>query len=111
LKIDRKLSEVDGITTETTSNNIITLSQYSHTSNSLINKPLNTPVVETIQFRANNSDPNTAIVSTLTMTSTYKPVYVYEYENELNESKRAIKILKPQYISALSLELENVLNG
>lgn len=111
LKIDRKLSEVDGLTTETTSNNIITLSQYSYTSNSLVNKPLNTPVVETIQFRANNADPNSAIVSTLTMTSTYRPVYVYEYENELNESKRAIKILKSQYISALSLELENVLNG
>ena len=44
------------------------------------------------------------------MTSTYKPVYVYDYENELNESKRQIKILKREYIGALTAELETVLN-
>jgi hypothetical protein len=73
-------------------------------------QPLNTPVTETVSFRANNSDPNTAITSTLSVTSTYKPVYVYDYENELNEAKRSIKLLKPQFVQAMAAELQTVVN-
>lgn len=111
LETKKVLSEVDGLKIETSSNSTITLDQYNYSSNSLVQKPLNTPVVETIQFRANNSNPNSAITSTLTITSTYRPVYVYGHEESLNESKRAIKILRPEYVSSLSLEMERVLNG
>ena len=83
LQVVRTLSEVDGLTTTKTENSIVTLEQYSYKSNTIVLQPLNTPVSETVSFRANNSDPNTAITSTLTVTSTYKPVYVYDYENEL----------------------------
>jgi hypothetical protein len=62
-------------------------------------------------FRANNSNANSAVTSTLSVKSTYKPVYVYDYEDSLNESKREIKLLKPQYVEAMSNELLTVLNG
>ena len=104
------LSEVDGPKTTTTTKDIITLDQYSYTSNTIVVKPLNSPVSETVVFKANNSNANSAVTSSLTTTSTYKPVYVYDYENEENESKREIKILKRQYIDSLTSELEAVLN-
>jgi hypothetical protein len=110
LEVVRTLAEVDGITTTTTENNIVTLEQYNYKSNTIVLQPLNTPVTETVSFRANNSDPNTAITSTLTVTSTYKPVYVYDYENELNEAKRSIKLLKPQFVQAMAAELQTVVN-
>jgi hypothetical protein len=44
------------------------------------------------------------------VTSTYKPVYVYDYELEENEKKRQIRLLKRQYIQPLMLEIETVLN-
>ena len=111
LEVKKTLTEVDGVTLTNTSNSIVTLSQYNYSSNTLITKPINSPVTETAVFRANNSDPASAIVSTLTTVSTYKPVYVYDHENNLNEAKRQIKILKPQYIDQVTLELETVLNG
>lgn len=110
LEVVKTLSEVDGLTTTTTENNIVSLEQYNYKSNTIVLQPLNTPVTETVSFRANNSDPNTAITSTLSVTSTYKPVYVYDYENDLNESKRAIKLLKPQFVQAMAAELQTVVN-
>ena len=86
------------------------VSQLFYKSNTIVLQPLNTPVTETVSFRANNSDPNTAITSTLSVTSTYKPVYVYDYENELNEAKRSIKLLKPQFVQAMAAELQTVVN-
>lgn len=109
LEVTKKLSEVDGPTTQLTENNIVTLNQYDHSSNTIVLKPLGT-TTEDITFRANNADANSAIVATLNIKSTYKPVYVYDYETNLNEAKRQIKILKPEYISAITLELEKVLN-
>jgi hypothetical protein len=110
LEVKKTLAEVDGATTVTTNNSIVTLDQYNYTSNTIVTKPLNTTITETVTFYANNSNANSATVATLTMASTYKPVYVYDYENELNESKRTIKILKREYIGPLTLELETVLN-
>jgi len=110
LETVKVLSEVDGLKTTTTTKDIITLDQYSYTSNTIVVKPLNSPVTETVVFKANNSNANSAVTSSLTTTSTYKPVYVYDYENEENESKREIKILKQQYIDSLTSELEAVLN-
>jgi hypothetical protein len=110
LEVVKTLAEVDGMTTTTTETNIVTLEQYSYKSNTIVLQPLNTPVTETVSFRANNSDPNTAITSTLSITSTYKPVYVYDYENELNEAKRSIKLLKLQFVQAMAAELQTVIN-
>jgi hypothetical protein len=111
LKIEKTLSEVNGITSTTTEECIVTLEQYNHISNSLVNKITNSPTTETIVFRQNNSDPNSPISSTLSIKSTYIPVSIFDYETEVNESKRQIKILKPEYAQAMSMELENILNG
>lgn len=111
LEVKKTLSEVNGPTTVTSSNNIVTLQQYNYSSNTIVTKSTSTTTTENITFYANNSNANSATVATLTIASTYKPVYVYDYENELNESKRAIKILKQEYIGQLTLELETVLNG
>jgi hypothetical protein len=111
LEVKKTLSEVDGPTTVTFSNNIVTLQQYNYSSNTIITQPSNTTTTQNVTFYANNSNANSATVATLTIASTYKPVYVYDYENELNETKRAIKILKQEYIGPLTLELEAVLNG
>lgn len=110
LQTTKTLTEVNGPTTTTTSNCIVTLSQFSYSSNTLINKTINSPVTTTVQFTSNNSDPNTAVTSTLTITETYKAVYVFDYENELNESKRQIKLIKKQYIDAISGQVETILN-
>ena len=111
LKIESTLSEVNGKTTTTVEETIVTLQQYNHVSNSLVNKISNSPTTDTAVFRQNNSDPNSPIVSTLSVKSTYLPVSIYDYETELNESKRQIKILKPEYAQAMSIELESILNG
>lgn len=113
LEVKKVLSEVDGPTTETIDTNIITLNQYNYVSNTIQTKSLGAANSETkvINFHANNSNANSATVATLTMTSTYNPVYVYDYENDLNESKRQIKILKQQYLEPLVAELETILNG
>lgn len=110
LEVKKVLSEINGPTTETTNTSIVTLQQYDYTSNTIVLKPLTT-TTDTVTFYANNSNANSATVATLTISSTYKPVYVYDYENELNESKRQIKILKPEYISDIQNELETILNG
>jgi hypothetical protein len=111
LEVEDTLIEVNGPTTVTTSNSVVTLEQFNYTTNSLDTKIINVPQTTTATFYANNSDNTSAVIATLTKVSTYKPVYVYEHEDQLNESKRTIDILKPQYVSGLTLELETVLNG
>ena len=72
---------------------------------------VNTPTTEVYTFRSNNADPNTAVTSTLTIKSSYKAVYVYNHETEVNDNKRQIKLLKQSYIQPLINELGTVLNG
>ncbi|MFN9952829.1 MAG: baseplate wedge protein 53, partial [bacterium] len=77
LEVTRKLIEVDGATTETTNTSIVTLNQYNYTSNTIQVKGLgsqNSEIIGPVNFYANNSDNTSAVVATLTMTSTYKPV-------------------------------------
>lgn len=111
VEVKNTLVQVDGVTTVNTINSIVTLNQYNYTSNTIVTQPINTTVTSSTVFRANNSNANSAVTATLTTSSTYKPVYVYDYENELNESKRQIKLLKRQYVEPLISELEVVLNG
>jgi hypothetical protein len=111
LVVEKTLNVVYGPTTVTTENHIVTLKQYDYTSNTLINSVVGSPTTTTTTFRANNSDPTSAITSTLSVTSTYKPVYVYDYEIDENEKKREIKLLKKQYVQAMSNELQAILNG
>jgi hypothetical protein len=89
----------------------VTLDQFDYTSNTITTNNINNPVTSNISFYANNSNANSGIVATLSTVSTYKPVYVYEHEEQLNERYREIKILKKQYIASVLLELENILNG
>jgi hypothetical protein len=109
-EVKSTLVEVNGPTTVTTNTNIVSLNTYNQVTGTLSSIQLNTPITESVVFRANNADPATSIVATLTKVSTYKPVYVYDYENNLNESNRQIKLLKRDYIQPLLLEFESTLN-
>ena len=111
LEVENTLAEVYGATTVSTEKHIVTLQQYSYASNTLTTNIINTPSTTTTTFRANNSNANSAVTSTLSVKSTYKPVYVYDYEASNNEAKREIKLLKQQYVEAMSGELNSILNG
>ena len=111
LEVENTLVEVDGPTTTNTTTHIVTLDQYDYKSNTLVHHVTGVPISNTAYFRANNADANSNIVATLTVKSTYKPVYVYDYENDLNDAKREIKLLKREYVQAMSLELNSILNG
>lgn len=110
LEVKNILSEVNGPITTTTNTSIVTLEQYNYSSNAIVTQPPNITNTKNVTFYANNSNANSATVATLTIESVYKPVYVYDYEVELNESKRQIKILKPQYVESLIDEVGRVLN-
>jgi hypothetical protein len=111
LEVENTLAEAAGATTVTTEKHVVTLQQYSYASNTLTTNIINTPTYANTVFRANNSNANSAVTSTLSVKSTYKPVYVYDYEVAQNEAKREIKLLKKQYVEAMSGELNSVLNG
>lgn len=111
LEVVNTLNVVNGATTTETKNFTISLDQYNYSTNALSTIVLNTPTTQVYPFNANNSDPNSANTATLTVKQTYRSVDVYTYEDQLNETKREIKLLKSQYIAPLLLELETVLNG
>lgn len=112
-----------GITTTNVKNTIITLQQYSYQSNALITLA-NTPATayvyphnssNTIYFKANNSGQNTAnstnATASLQIVDRVKPISIYDYEIELNEGKREIKLLKQEYLEPLSAELNRMLGN
>lgn len=111
LEVVNTLNVVNGATTTETKNYTITLDQYNYSTNALSTIVLNTPTTQVYPFKANNSDPNSANTSVLTVKQTYRSVDVYTHEDQLNEAKREIKLLKSQYIAPLLIELETVLNG
>lgn len=111
LEVENTLVEVNGPTTVNTQTHIVTLDQYDYKSNTLVHYVTGIPISNTAEFRANSADANSNIVATLTKKSTYKPVYVFDYENELNEAKREIKVLKNEYVQAINNELQSILNG
>lgn len=47
--------------------------------------------------------------STITQKITKEKQSYYDYENELNESKRSIKLLKPEFVSAVEKEFRKVI--
>lgn len=50
--------------------------------------------------------------STVTYTLDKREINIYDYENELNESKRNIKLIDSKYANSMELQLENVMaNG
>lgn len=110
LKVDSTLNELNGPTTTTTTNNVISLEQYDYTSNTIVLKTPGSSWANTV-FRSNNSDNTSPVVATLNVKSTIMPVSVYEYEDNLNEEKRNIKLLKQQYVEVMVNELSSVLNG
>jgi hypothetical protein len=111
LEVERTVSEVDGPTTVTVDKSIVTLQQYDYKLGTLVLQVPNSPTISSVQIKANSADPNSAVTSVVSIKSTYKPIYVFDYENSINESKRQIKILKSQYVQAINFELETVLNG
>jgi hypothetical protein len=101
----------DGFSTETTEKSETSLQQYDFTSSTLVTKSTNNPEVETVTLRANTADISSAVTGTLTITTTYKSVNVYDYEIEQNEKNRSINILKKQYIPLIANEMEYMLYG
>lgn len=111
-KVVHKLyTQSDGFSTETTEKSEVSLQQYDFTSNTLITKTVNIPEVDTVTLRANTADNASAVTGTLTITTTYRTVNVYDYEIEQNEKNRSINILKKQYIPLIINELEYMLYG
>jgi hypothetical protein len=47
--------------------------------------------------------------STITQAITKEKQSYYDYENELNENKRSIKLLKPEFVSAVEKEFKKVI--
>ena len=43
--------------------------------------------------------------------SDYQPVYAFDYEDELNEAKRTIKLIDKRFASQIKSELKKVMNG
>jgi hypothetical protein len=111
LVVNKLYTQTDGFSTETTEKNEVTLKQYDYTSNTVVTKVINQPVVEDVVFRANTADINSAAVGTMTTTSTYREVNVYDYELSQNENKRSLNILKKQYIPLVTNELELMIHG
>jgi len=111
LEVTKKLTDITDFSTTDTDKYIVTLEQYDYKTNSLTANNVGDISTKTFNFRANNSDPSSAITSTLIVNETFKAVSVYDYEVELNETRREIKLLKRQYIQPLLLEFENILNA
>lgn len=44
-------------------------------------------------------------------TAGWAPVYLYDYEMELNEAKRSIKLLNKTYVPQIKRELKNIFNA
>lgn len=49
--------------------------------------------------------------STVTYTVSKTPVYIYDYEMELNEAKRNIKLIKSQYATDMETQLRKVMGS
>lgn len=47
--------------------------------------------------------------STVTYRVSKQPIYIYDYEVELNESKRNIKLIKSQYVADMESQLKKVM--
>jgi hypothetical protein len=109
--VEKTLALPSGFSSTTTETSEVSLQQYDYSTGALVLNVVNTPTTETATLRANNADLNSAVTGTLTITTTYRAVNVYDYEIELNESKREINILKSQYVTLLADELDTVLNG
>lgn len=77
----------------------------------------NISIIEKLEVDANtwaNVTPTTTSYtlqdsSTITQAITKEKQSYYDYENELNESKRSIKLLKPEFVSAVEKEFKKVI--
>jgi len=80
--------------------------------------PDNRTIVEKIQLDANTYANVVASTATYTLTNgdaiteiiTKETKTYYQYEDELNDSKRKIKILKPEFVSTVMKEFREVIN-
>jgi hypothetical protein len=54
-------------------------------------------------------DPTTSSIVKTLGRNISKPVSIYEYESDLNEKKRTLLILKPQYLSVIINDLRNIM--
>lgn len=72
----------------------------------------NTPYMDSYDTLTDTTDFSTYTVAGRTVYETISRdrVTYYDYEDQLNESKRLIKIIKPRYYSQIVSELDNITN-
>lgn len=85
------------VETTTMPGNIIDVKEYEIDANTYAN------TVISLNNSVTLSDNTVVIFDTTKITKSY-----YEHEFELNEQKRKIKLIKPEFVSALETELEQV---
>jgi len=54
-------------------------------------------------------EPNTNSIVRVAGSAMSRPISNYEYENNLNEEKRKLLIIKPQYISVITTDIKNMM--
>ena len=64
-----------------------------------------------IQVDSNYSITYSKLNNTLVTVSPVKSVTNYEYETDINEKKRQISILKPEYLSVVITDLRNIMQS
>jgi hypothetical protein len=89
--------------------------QSGFTGTNVLTWALNTTITDNIVHAVNVQDPNVKI-STYTYlnlidSSQWTPIRVYDFENDLNESKRIIYLVNKVYLSQAESELKKVLNA
>jgi AAA15 family ATPase/GTPase len=54
-------------------------------------------------------DPNTSSIIRIPGSALARPITNYEYESKLNEDKRKLLIIKPEYLSVIITDLRNIM--
>jgi len=91
---EKVITKVDSVTTT------VTVNKYKLDYDTYLTLPSST--TQTINLKDGN---------TVTITTTKNPVSYYDYENDLNEQKRTIKILDKQYVGTIEREMKLLLQN
>jgi len=84
----------------TTNKYLVSANDFNHASNTVINRNINTTLTNT--YALENS-------VTLTVTTTVAPVTHYDYEYDVNETKRFIKVPKKEYVGRIEEQFSGLM--
>lgn len=80
----------------------VSVKDYNHATDALIDRNVNTSSTFTYTIDGG---------VTLTIQRTTAPVTYYDYELELNEEKRQIKLIKPEYVPRIESEFKKLMSS